>query len=283
MKIGIVANTEKAEVGALLKELGAKGRTLGMEFCVRDAATAGLLGGAEVVGEEEFGEGLDAALSVGGDGTVLRTVRALGGRRVPVGGINLGRLGFLAEVGREGVGAALEAVSKGEFSVEAYPLLEARTEGGEPDWALNDVVLGWSEMGRAARIGVEVNGERVGEFVCDGMIVATPVGSTGHALSAGGPILHRRAGVVALQPICPHTLSSRTLVLPDESVVEMRVGGGGGELLLAVDGRGRGRLGEGARVTVRKSGRVAEFMHFKGDSWFGPLAAKLHWRGANSD
>jgi len=284
MKIGIVANTEKTEVREVLAELGARGRALGVEFAAQDAVTAARLGGAEVPAEGAFGEGLGAVLSVGGDGTVLRTVRALGGRRVPILGVNLGHLGFLTSVGAEGAGAALEAVAAGNYEAEAYPLLEARVDGGEAvDRALNDVVLGWNGTGRAARIGVDVDGERVGDFVCDGMIVATPMGSTGHALSAGGPILHRRADALVLQPICPHTLSSRTLVLPDGSAVGMTVAEGGGELLLSVDGRLRGRLGAGSRVDVRKSGSEVEFLRFRGDSWFGMLTKKLHWRGATID
>lgn len=284
MKIGIVANTEKTEVREVLAELGAKGRALGVGFVAQDPETAAGLGGADVAAGEAFGAGLEAVLSVGGDGTVLRTVRALGGRRVPVLGVNLGHLGFLTSVGAEGAGAALEAIAAGDYAVEAYPLLEARAAGAAAgDLALNDVVLGWNGAGRAARIGVDVDGERVGDFVCDGMIVATPMGSTGHALSAGGPILHRRAEALVLQPICPHTLSSRTLVLPDGSAVGMTVAGGGGELLLSVDGRVTGRLGAGSRVEVRKSGVEVEFLRFRGDSWFRMLTKKLHWRGANVD
>ena len=149
--------------------------------------------------------------------------------------------------------------------------------------ALNDVVLGWGTSPRATMIDVEVDRQPVASFVCDGLIVATPVGSTGHALSAGGPILHRETAALVIEPICPHTLSNRPVVLPSDRLVALRIADRRKKLLLSVDGQSHGWLQRGDCLEIRQAPESACFAHLPGYSWFQLLSQKLHWRGSSAD
>ncbi len=286
MKIGVVANWAKPAAGAVLDSLLAASAGLGVEFRAPDGETASRLGG-EVEEGDRFAAGLDAVLSVGGDGTVLRAVRMLGGARIPVLGIHAGHVGFLTGASAEEAGVALQALATGQVQVMEHFLLEARLYRGggrraAGRWlALNDVVLGWGEEPKAAMLELAVDGTLVASYVCDGLIVATPVGSTGHALSAGGPILHRGTRAVVIEPICPHTLSSRALVLPDTCGITVRVADGGRKLLVSVDGQSGGWLGAGDRLEIRKGRERALFAELPSHSWFRMLSQKLHWRGSS--
>ena len=286
MKIGVVANLEKPTAAAVLDSLSAAAAGLGVEFRSPDEKTAERVGG-EVLAGDGFAAGLDAVLSVGGDGTVLRAVRMLRGNRIPVMGIHAGHVGFLTGAAAEEAGVVLQALATGQVQVTEHSLLEASLHraGGKRAsgrWlALNDVVLGWGEEPKAAMLELAVDGTLVASYVCDGLIVATPVGSTGHALSAGGPILHRGTRAVVIEPICPHTLSSRSLVLPDTCGITLRVADGGRKLLVSVDGQSGGWLGVGDRLEIRKARARALFAELPSHSWFRMLSQKLHWRGSS--
>lgn len=286
VKIGVVANLAKPATATVLERLSAAAEGLGVSFRATDAETAGRLGG-EVVEGDGFAAGLDAVLSVGGDGTVLRAVRTLRGARIPVMGIHAGHVGFLTGASAEEAGVALQALATGQVQVTEHSLLEARLYRGggrraAGRWlAMNDVVLGWGEEPKAAMLELAVDGTLVASYVCDGLIVATPVGSTGHALSAGGPILHRGTRAVVIEPICPHTLSSRSLVLPDTCGITLRVAEGGREMMVSVDGQSGGWVGAGDRIEIRKARERALFAELPSHSWFRMLSQKLHWRGSS--
>ena len=242
MNIGIVANMSKPTAAATLAALAAAGRERRVSFVVRDAETQRHLPHARRVAPGRFGKAVDVLLSLGGDGTVLQAVRALNGAGAPILGINLGNLGFLTSVPDSQAIAALRAIVSGEHEVVGYPLLAARLLRGPrrrvvaKARALNDIVMGWGTSPRVTMIEVEVDRQPVTSFVCDGLIVATPIGSTGHALSAGGPILHRETPALVLEPICPHTLSNRPVVLPNNRLITLRVADERKKLLLSVDG-----------------------------------------------
>lgn len=290
MKIGVVANEGKQDVPWMLETLRKGGiiRHIRWVAPCGDERVAKALGG-RVAAEGAFGEAVDAVMSLGGDGTVLRAVRELDGAAKPVLGVNAGHLGFLTSVvpaSPSELAGALRRLVEGRCTITKHPVLKAtlRKNGSRragKSWrALNDVVLGWNSLARVARVAVDVDGERAGEYVCDGMIVATPLGSTGHALSAGGPILHRAAAAMVLQPICAHTLSSRTLVLPAGSRVRLAVESADGQLMVSVDGQSRGRVDCGDAVEIEWQGDAVAFAHPGPDSWFDLLAKKLDWRGA---
>ena len=230
MKVGLYANLSKPDAAATLKALATSARDLGVTLITSSKATARLAANCRTVAPARLGKSVDILLSLGGDGTVLQAVHALNGAKVPVLGINLGNLGFLTSVPDTAAMDALQAIASRAYQTVSYPLLEATLRSGAPQRkknaparALNDIVIGWGTSPRAAMIDVAVDGEWVASYVCDGLIVATPVGSTGHALSAGGPILHREIPAILLEPICPHTLSNRPLVLPNDRKITIRL------------------------------------------------------------
>ncbi|HQK44773.1 MAG: NAD(+)/NADH kinase [Kiritimatiellia bacterium] len=289
MKIGIVANLSKPAAAATLAALAAAARELRVSFVVGDPEVRRHLPQAKLVAPARFGKAVDVLLSLGGDGTVLQAVRALNGASAPILGINLGNLGFLTSVPDTQAIAALRAIVSGAHEVVGYPLLEARLLRGPrrrlvtKARALNDIVMGWGTSPRVTMIEVEVDHQPVTSFVCDGLIVATPIGSTGHALSAGGPILHRETPALVLEPICPHTLSNRPVVLPNDRLVSLRVADVRKKLLLSVDGQSSGWLEYGDVLEIRQSPDVVRFVHLPGYSWFKLLSQKLHWRGSSAD
>ncbi len=289
MNIGIFANLSKPAAESTLAALAEAARELGVTLVACDKATAQLLPKAKLITPTRFGKSINLLLSLGGDGTVLQAVRALNGAETPILGINLGNLGFLTSVPETQAVAALRALCSGAYQVSEYPLLEARLLRGSRGKliararALNDVVMGWGTSPRATMIEVEVNRQLVASFVCDGLIVATPIGSTGHALSAGGPILHRETPALVIEPICPHTLTNRPIVLPNNRRITLRVADKRKKLLLSVDGQSYGWLEEGDRLEIRKAKETVNFVHLPGSSWFKLLSQKLHWRGSSSD
>jgi NAD+ kinase len=289
MNVGIFANLAKPAAAATLAELARAARELRISLVVCDKATARHLPGAKFVAPARFGKTVDLLLSLGGDGTVLQSVRALGGADAPILGINLGNLGFLTSVPDTQAVEGLQAIVSGAYQVADYPLLEARLLRGSRRRqivrarALNDIVMGWGTSPRATMIEVEVDRQPVASFVCDGLIVATPIGSTGHALSAGGPILHRETPALVIEPICPHTLSNRPVVLPNNRLISLRVADQRKKLLLSVDGQPQGWLEDGDLLEIRKATETAHFVHLPGYSWFKLLSQKLHWRGSSAD
>ena len=286
MIVGIHANLGKPAAAPVLAELAAAAKRLGVGLRAADPAVAKLAPGCACVAPVRFAKGLGGLLSLGGDGTVLAAVRALDGAPVPILGINLGHLGFLAGMSAYEAPDALGILASGRYETAAYPLLEARLRRGKPAKivararALNDIVVGWGVSPRVTEIELGVDGRAATSYVCDGLIVATPVGCTGHALSAGGPILDRTLPAVVVEPICPHTLSNRPLVLPNDRVLTLRVCGRAKKLVLSVDGRDQGWVEPGDRLEIRKSPHSALFVHRPG-TWFSQLAAKLHWSGSS--
>lgn len=289
MKIGIFANRSKPAAESTLAALADAARELGITLVVGDPFTAALVPGAKQVPPSRFGKSVNLLLSLGGDGTVLQSVRALNGSDAPILGINLGNLGFLTSVSETHAVKALRALASGTYQVAEYPLLEARLLRGPHRRqivrarALNDIVIGWGTSPRATMIEVAVNRQPVASFVCDGLIVATPIGSTGHALSAGGPILHRETPALVIEPICPHTLSNRPVVLPNNRRITVRVPNRRKKLLLSVDGHPSGWMEDGDRLEIQKAKQTVHFVHLPDYSWFKLVSQKLHWRGSSSD
>jgi NAD+ kinase len=218
--IGVIVNAKRPRAEHVLGELRSLAAKHGFRLYAENAGMASLLG-AEHMPVDSFKEKVDVALAMGGDGTVLYTARALHGSDIPIMGINLGSLGFLTSVGDAEMDRALDAIAEKNFRVSVRDVAECRifSDGEEvgADPALNDVVLGWGASSRIVTLKLSIDGEPVGSFMCDGMLVSTPTGSTGHSLSSGGPILHPGIGGFGINVICPHTLSSRPLVVPHSS------------------------------------------------------------------
>jgi NAD+ kinase len=201
--------------------------------------------GAEAADREDLALRADLIVVLGGDGTLLSIARLVGERETPILGINLGGLGFLTEITIEEAQATLARVLAGEYEVDRRITLEATVEtraaGARADRenfrALNDVVINKRALGRMLELNVVAGGERFCSYRADGLIIATPTGSTAYALSAGGPIVFPSLDVVVLAPICPHTLSNRPVVLPDSFDIEVRLKTDDNGAMLAVDGQ----------------------------------------------
>lgn len=214
------------------------------------------------VDDVDLGEGAGLALSLGGDGTVLRTVDLVASHGVPVLAVNVGQLGYLTEVEPPGLASALERFFAGDHRVEDRMLLEVTIESsGERAIALNEAVLEKTPMGHTVRLAVSIDGEFWTTYAADGLIVATPTGSTAYSLSARGPILSPELRAIVLTPVSPHQLFDRAMVFAPDTTLELRVCGGR-PATLSADGRNLGVLEDGDAVTCTAAGQPVHLVSF---------------------
>jgi NAD+ kinase len=227
---------------------------------------------------------VDAMLTLGGDGTLLRAARIVEHHPVPILGINLGRLGFLTCCPAEVLEDALSRLATGAYLVELRMTLDARVNdvhGAERSaWrALNDVVLHKGGFARIVTMWVQANGETVAHYSADGIVLSTPTGSTAYNLSAGGPVVFPTLEVLLVTPVSPHTLALRPLVLPPTSEITVRVEDGPDELLVTVDGQVGTTFAKGETLIVRRSPHPVPIVRFPESSFFATMREKLHWGG----
>ena len=223
---------------------------------------------------------IDLLLTLGGDGTLLRGARYLDARDTPILGVNLGRLGFLTSCGGDEFEEALRRWSQGEFTAEQRMTLDARawSVDGEPRgrWrCLNDVVLHKGGFARVVRFGVHVDGEPLGAYGADGVVICTPTGSTGYSLSAGGPVVVPTVESIMITPVSPHTLAMRPLVVPPEAEVSLRAEDGPEGLLVTVDGQVGTTFKAGETLIVRRADTPVRIVRFPSASFFERLRHKL--------
>jgi NAD+ kinase len=279
--IGIVANPHKASaadtVRRLQKLLTAAGIAVRLE-----SGTARLVG--EKTGREtvsQLANHTDLLIVLGGDGTMLRVARELEGSPTPILGVNLGSLGFLTSTPLGKIDAAVRAVLKGQFTVSRRSTLKVclyrRSRKVTERHALNDVVLTRGEVSRVLRIDVGIGGNSLAEYGCDGIIFATPTGSTAYSLSAAGPILDPEARAYVVTPICPHPVTYRPLVVPHETVVTARPVSETGRPLLTVDGQVQTALQVNDVVELCGSARTVQLVTLRGRSYYDVLREKLKW------
>ena len=226
---------------------------------------------------------VDAMLTLGGDGTLLRAARLLEDHPVPILGINLGRLGFLTCCPVDAMEDALGRLASGAYAVEPRMTLEARVqEDGitKTTWrALNDVVLHKGGFARVVTMWVQANGETVAHYSADGIVFATPTGSTAYNLSAGGPIVFPTLETILVTPVSAHTLALRPLVLPPTAEVTVRVEDGPDELLVTVDGQVGATFSRGETLAIRRSAHSVPIVRFPETSFFATMREKLQWGG----
>lgn len=223
-------------------------------------------------------EGTDLIICLGGDGSMLWAARAVVPHAVPIFGVNMGRLGFLAEIGPKDLIARLPAVLRGEARVEERAMLQAQVPvWGQTFQALNDVVVGRSLAGRPVYLDVSVDGRRLAVYRSDAVILATATGSTGYSLSAGGPILHPESQDLVLTPVAPHLAPAAALVLPRDAVVDLVVSTEEGAAV-SIDGQINRTLESGDTVSVCRSAHVARFVRLSEPSdYYRILAERLEW------
>lgn len=264
--VGIVIHPEREQAAVLARDAATWLADRGHEvrLPLHDAAIADLhdLGAAEAV----FARGVDLVVSIGGDGTVLRTVDLVAGEGVPVIGVNVGQLGYLTEVEPAGMRMALKRFLAGSYEIEERMMLavtvEARAfDAGASYLALNEAVLEKTPVGHTVRLHVSVDGESFTPYAADGLIIATPTGSTAYAFSARGPIVAPTHRCLLMTPVSPHMLFDRSLVLDPTARVVIEVAGDR-PATLSVDGRNLGQLENGDSITCTAASRSARFVTF---------------------
>ena len=238
---------------------------------------------AEPVSREELAERADFVIVLGGDGTLLGVARLTAARGTPILGVNLGGLGFLTQVAVDEAQQAVDRMLKGDFEVDRRITLEVLVQRSTNDLrrmdrfvAVNDVVLNRGPTGRMLQLEVRANGEPFCTYRADGLIIATPTGSTAYALSAGGPIVFPTLDVVVLAPICPHTLSNRPIVLPDSIEIEVRVQVSDHDATLTVDGQESSMVGAEDAIKVKRGSHGVALVRSE-HAYFEVWRNKLRW------
>ncbi len=283
MRIGVVGHEGYEKLPAMLGLLDLLAPELGVKLVFEPRLWTGT---GEELGAESA---IDALLTLGGDGTLLRGAKLLGGRPVPIIGVNLGRLGFLTSCSASNVESALRRFTAGDYTAEPRMTLTATTVGGRNEdkqdaWlALNDFVLHKGGFARVVRLSISIDGDQMGTYAADGIVVATPTGSTAYSLSAGGPIVAPGLESIVITPISAHTLGIRPLVVHPDSEIVLQGEDGPDELLLTVDGQGGTEMRRGERLIIRRSQSPVMLVRFPPDSFYNRIRQKLGWGGLKED
>ena len=222
-------------------------------------------------------DGVDLLVCVGGDGTVLRASAYAAEADTPIFGVRMGRLGFLTESVEERAATDFARVLDGDARLERRSLVQARVDDAEPQHALNDVVIGRATLGRTVSVVAEVDGVTLAEYRADALVISTATGSTGYALSVGGPILHPESQEIILVPVAPHLTRANALVLPSGTRLRLRVQRSF-EAMMSVDGVHHWELRSGAVVEITRSPRTVSFVRLGGEQeFYNSLARRLGW------
>ena len=269
-RIGLIGNPEKAACGEIIRKAAQLIERAGRKAMI-DSNAASLARAADLL------------LVFGGDGTMLGVAREIAGSPTPILGVNIGGLGFLTGVPSAELARALKCVWNGEFKFESRALIEvAGNCNGKNicETALNDVVVSRGAVSRLIALDVNVDGELITRYRCDGLIISSPTGSTAYSLAAGGAVVVPTAEVFAMTPICPHALSNRSIILSLASKISVKAISPLPATILSVDGQLVGELDAGDEVIIRRSHRAIRLMHLADSSFFEALRHKLQWRGA---
>jgi NAD+ kinase len=261
----------------LAQTLRKRGHTVAVEA---DSAQWAPLEDCGVLPAAELGRQADLVVVLGGDGTMLSIARRLAPAEVPLIGINLGRLGFLTDIPLARMEPAVEAMLDGRYVEDRRTLIAASVErrdgGRESAPSLNDVVVNRGALGSLIEYAIEIDGRFVFAMRADGVIVATPTGSTAYALSAGGPIIAPEVPAFALVPVAPHALTHRPIAVPDSATIAITVQQGK-DASVHCDGQAHFELAEGDRVVLTRAAHRARFLHPEDHDYFAMLREKLHW------
>lgn len=222
----------------------------------------------------------DFVVSMGGDGTLLRSAYCVGDRCIPIIGVNMGRLGFLAGVGVDDIEEVLDSLYYGEYTVDCLAMVQVETTLGSgedvSDRALNEVAVLKRDNASMITIRTSINGEYIVTYHADGLIISTPTGSTAYSLSNGGPIMVPHTGVLCLTPVAPHSLTARPLVVPDSAVITLEVESRSHNFLVAADGRSS-KYDESQILTISRSPFDAHIVKPKSKTYFSTLRQKMMW------
>ena len=239
-----------------------------------------LEGAVAIAGVFEGGNfDVDYVISLGGDGTFLKAAGRVGAKQIPIIGVNMGRLGFLANVTPDEIRATLDEVFEGQPEMEERAVIQLEADGGPLEgcpYALNDIAILKRDNAAMISIRASVNGEYLVTYLADGLVISTPTGSTAYSLSIGGPIIVPQSGILSVTPVAPHSLNIRPIVISDDSEIRLEVESRSHNFLAAVDGRSE-KLREGVTLTVRKAPHKVRIVKRSGQRFFSTLREKLMW------
>lgn len=279
MNVGVVGNPRYGDLEAVLRQLAreAPGRHLAL---FTEPSLVTLWENPLPLLDDTS---LNVLITFGGDGTLLRGARMLHGREVPILGVNLGRVGFLTTATRDGLTAALDTLQSGNYLLERRLALSAaiETEAGgvrSEQQALNDIAIHKAGVARVIRVRVLIEGEDLGPYSADGIIVSSPTGSTAYSLSAGGPIVAPGVEAMVITPVCAHTLAVRPLVVPAGYTISIEpLAPGGDDLLISYDGQVGATLVAGDKVLVRRAPGTVQLIRLGHEGYFSRMRQKLNW------
>jgi NAD+ kinase len=276
--VGLVVKRNRAEAAALARVVAARLIARRVEVLVEPGME---IEGARSADKASMVADADLLIALGGDGTLLSVARLVADRELRVLGVNLGGLGFLTEVSTDEALPAIDRVFAGAFQLDRRTTLAVRVRRGgaivAASQVLNDAVINKSALARIIDLRTSVDGEYLCVYKADGLIVATPTGSTAYSLSAGGPVVSPRVGVTVLSPICPHTLTQRPLVVSESALIEVELHAPDQDVVLTLDGQEGIALVDGDVVEIAKSPHAVALVRTGGRGFLSVLREKLHW------
>ncbi len=283
MTLGIIANLEKQEVKGIVLDLLIWLKQRGVNYIVESRLADHLKLSEKKIAQSEaenFCERCQIVVSFGGDGTMLSTARIIGKTGIPILGVKIGGMGFLAELAPEELYTSLENIIKGQYQIVERMVLEAELETGQEItkyYALNDFVLDKGAVSRVIRIQTFIEDEFLNTYIADGLIISSPTGSTAYSLAAGGPILLPSMEAIIINPICPHSLGARPVVIPGNKTIKVNVEFAPSEVTLSADGQIGKALVPGQSVKIKKADFPIKLVSYSGRSFYDLLRAKLNW------
>ena len=283
MKAGILARTDKPQSAALVRSLAEALAGRGVEVLLEKNTAA--LTGSPGVDDRQLASSCDLLLVLGGDGTILRALHRMQGAAPPIFGINVGSLGFLTGVSGEDWSLAVDSIAAGDFQLSSRTLLRVELERDgrivETFTGLNDAVVSRGHHSQLIKVEVRIDGEELSVYHADGLIVATPTGSTAYSMSAGGPLLLPDSACLVITPICPHVLTNRSTVVADTAQLELRLVSPGPGVTVNVDGQEIREFGPADLLRVSRAGEKLRLATLPGRTFSGVLREKLKWSGSN--
>ena len=252
-----------------------------------DTGTAAISNESSSYEKREISQQADLLIVLGGDGTLLSVARAAHPHNIPILAVNLGNLGFLAEISIEELYPTLENILAGKFEIENRMLLNAciwrNGEKVEDHNVLNDVVINKGVVARVINLQVLVNGQYMTSYRADGLIIATPTGSTAYSLSAGGPIIHPSMHTLVLSPICPFTLTNRSILIPDQSIIQVKLAAEYDDVRVTLDGQEGYDMRAGDILEIKKTKTSLQLIRGPNKNYYQILRDKLHWGSQNDE
>lgn len=285
MRIGVIGNSTKDSIAEAVNRLLTIGQKYPLQFFLHEDLKEALSGSApdlrakmHFLPSHELIDSSDIIITFGGDGTILSAARMVGRSQVPILGVNLGKLGFMAEVPLNELEQFVGDIVQGKFVTEERMLLKTTVEKNESElYALNDIVIDNGSSSRLINVSVYVDSDYLVSFSGDGIILATPTGSTAYSLAAGGPIVGPSTGVIVIQPISPHSLSARTVIVPDSSKIKIVVEHQSNEARVTADGQLVKMFTPPMNIHISKADHTIRLIKRKDRSYYDVLREKLFW------